>query len=111
MSAELQAAKASISVELESIKTTLSSEIVGLAKTLDRALRSDPSAMACASSSTASKEGDANTSGPDGHRWEHVNRGNSGAPNSDSRTHVLNSTEILVPLISLTLPVRLVLIQ
>jgi hypothetical protein len=110
MSAELQAAKASISVELESIKTSLSSEIAGLAETLDRALRSDPSAMAGASSSAASKEGDANTSGPDGRRWEHVNRGNSGARNSDSRTHVLNSTEILVPLISLTLPARLVLI-
>jgi hypothetical protein len=108
MSADLQAAKASISVELESSKTTLSSEIVGLAKTLDQALCSNPSAMALP---------------PLPRRVTLTPPARIGVARNMStgeilmlrtwipRTHVLNSTKILLPLVSITLPVILVLIQ
>jgi hypothetical protein len=51
---------------------------------MDRAFRSDLGVVAGAGSSAAAKEIDVNTSCPDGRRWEHVNRGNSGAQHLDS---------------------------
>jgi hypothetical protein len=51
---------------------------------MDCAFRSDLGVVAGAGSSAAAKEIDVNTSCPDGRRWEHVNRGNSGAQHLDS---------------------------
>jgi hypothetical protein len=84
MSADLQATKESIGVDLKSVKTTLNAEITGLAATLDRANRLDPTTKATASSSSITREMEPAAAGPNGRRWEHLNQGITYAPHTYS---------------------------
>ncbi|KAK1647967.1 hypothetical protein QYE76_065772 [Lolium multiflorum] len=95
VSADLQAAKESIGAERDAVKSTPSSEIAGLAAAVDRAMRFDPGAVAGRPSTSASKEVDACTVGPDGRHWETQNRGTNYAqhtncPEGDSEEETLD---------------------
>ncbi|XP_071679939.1 uncharacterized protein [Lolium perenne] len=84
VSTDFQAAKESLGAELDAVKTSLSSEIAGLAAAVDRAMRCDPGAVAGRPSSSASKEVDARTAGPEGRHWDPQNRGTNCAQHTNS---------------------------
>ena len=75
LTTDMEEIRLSLGDELAAVKSSLSAEISSLADLISRIPRPDPGAAADRPSASLGKEAAVAATGPDGHRWQHINRG------------------------------------